>query len=62
MGEISVLSISVPLMTAAVLCVLFADRIDAAVKGDRTVKKVIVVFGAGVLSICTLAVAASILA
>lgn len=59
---IFVLVISVPLMTAAVMCVLFADRIDAVVKGDKKVKKVTVVFGVGVLLICALAIAVSILA
>ena len=56
------LIISVPLMTAAVMCVLFADRIDAVVKGDKKVKKVTVVFGVGVLLICALAIVVSILA
>jgi len=62
MGEISVLVISVPLMIAAVMCVLFADKIDAVAKGDKKVKKVTVVFGVGVLFICTLAIVVSILA
>ena len=62
MEKIFVLLISVPLMIAAIVCTLFADRIDTAVKGDKRVKKVIVVFGVGVLLVCTLAVAVSILA
>lgn len=49
-------------MIAAIVCTLFADRIDTVVKGDKRVKKVIVVFGVGVLLVCTLAVAVSILA
>lgn len=61
MEKIFMLLISVPLMIAAVVCTLFADRIDTAVKGDKKVKKVIAVFGVGVLLVCTLAVAVSIL-
>ena len=62
MGKIFVLLISVPLMIATIVCVLFADRIDTAVKGDKKAKKVIVIFGMGVLLICTLAIVVSILA
>lgn len=62
MGKFSVLLISAPLMIAAIVCTLFADRIDTIVKGDKKVKKVIVVFGVGVLLICTLAIAVNILA
>ncbi|MDE7219684.1 MAG: protein CrcB-like protein [Oscillospiraceae bacterium] len=62
MAKISVLLISVPLMIAAIVCVLFADRIDTVVNGDRKVKKVVVVFGVGVLLICTFAIVVSILA
>ena len=50
MEKISVLLISVPLMIVAV------------VKGDKKVKKVIVVFGVGVFLICVLAIVVSILA
>lgn len=59
MEKISVWLISVPLMIGAIVCILFADRIDTVVKGD---KKVIVVFGMGVFLICTLAIVVSILA
>ena len=62
MEKISVLLISVPLMIVAIVCALFADRIDTAVKGDKKVKKVIVVSGVGVFLICALAIAVSILA
>ena len=62
MEKIPVLLISVPLMIAAIMCTLFAERIDTAVKGDKKVKKVIVVFGVGVFLICALAIAVSILA
>ena len=62
MEKISVLLISVPLMIVAIVCALFADRIDTAVKGDKKVKKVIVVFGIGVFLICAFAIAVSILA
>ena len=53
---------SVLLMIAAIVCALFADKIDTAVKGDKKVKKVIVVFSVGVLLGCTIAIVASILA
>ena len=56
------LFISVLLMIVAIVCTLFADRIDTIVKGDKKVKKVIVVFGVGVFLICALAIAVSILA
>lgn len=62
MGKIPVLLISVPLMIAAIVCALFAERIDTAVKGDKKVRKVIVVFSVGVFLICTFATAVSILA
>ena len=62
MKKIPVLLISVPLMIAAIVCTLFADRIDTAVKGDKKVKKVIAVFGIGVFLICAFAIAVSILA
>ena len=53
---------SVLLMIAAIVCALFADKIDTAVKGDKKVKKVIVLFSVGVLLVCTIAIVASILA
>lgn len=37
--------ISVFLIIAAIVCALFADKIDTAVKGDKKLKKVIVVLG-----------------
>ena len=61
MVKILVLLISVPLMIAAIVCTLFADRIDTVVKGDKKVKKVIIVFSVGVLLVCTIAILASIL-
>ncbi len=61
MVKILVLLISVPLMIAAIVCALFADRIDTVVKGDKKVKKVIIVFSVGVLLVCTIAILASIL-
>ena len=62
MEKISVLLISVPLMIVAIVCALFADRIDTVVKGDKKVKKVIVVFGVGALLVCTFAIVVSRLA
>lgn len=62
MGKLIVLLISVPLMIVSLVCVLFSDKIDTAVKGDKKVKKVIVVFGVGTLVVCTFAIVVSILA
>ena len=53
---------SVLLMILAIVCALFAAKIDMAVKGNKKVKKVIVVFSVGVLLVCTIAIVASILA
>ncbi len=53
---------SVLLIIVAIVCALFADKIDTAVKGDKKVKTVIVVFNVGVLLVCTIAIVASILA
>lgn len=53
---------SVLLMILAIVCALFADKIDMAVKGNKKVKKIIVVFSVGVLLVCTIAIVASILA
>lgn len=50
------------LMILAIVCALFADKIDMAVKGNKKVKKVIVVFSVGVLLVCTIVIVASILA
>ena len=61
MVKIFVLLISVPLMIAAIVCALFADRIDTVVKGDKKVKKVIIVFSVGIFLVCTIAILASIL-
>ena len=61
MGKIFVLLISVPLMIVAIVCALFADRIDTVVKGNKEVKKVIIVFRVGVLLVCTIAIRVSIL-
>ena len=60
MGKIFVLLISVPLMIVAIVCALFADRIDTVVKGNKEVKKVIIVFSVGVLLVCTIAILAII--
>lgn len=61
MGRILVLLISVPLMIAAIVFALFADRIDTVAKGNKKVKKVIIIFSVGTLLICTFAIVVSIL-
>lgn len=52
---------SVLLMIAAIICALFSDKIDTAVKGDKRVKKVIIIFSAGILLVCIIAIIAGIL-
>ncbi len=42
------------LIIAAIFSALFSDKIDKAVKGDKQVKKVILVFSAGALLICAI--------
>ena len=42
------------LIIAAISSALFSDKIDKAVKGDKQLKKVILVFSAGVLLICAI--------
>lgn len=54
--------LSALLIIAAIVCALLAGKIDTAVKGNKKVKKVIVVFCLGVLLVCTIAIVASILA
>ena len=61
MEKLFLLFMPVLLMIAAIVCALFSDKIDSAVKGDKKVKKVIVIFSAGVISVCTIAIIAGIL-
>ena len=56
-----ILLISTLLIIVAIVSILFSDKIDMAVKGDKQVKKVIVIFSVGVLLVCTIAIIASIL-
>lgn len=50
------------IMILAIACAVFADKIDAAVQGKRKVRKVIWVFSAGVLLVCTIGLIATALA
>ncbi len=52
-------NISILLILAAIVCALFSDKIDSAVKGDKKVKKVIVIFSVGVLLVCTIVIIVS---
>lgn len=47
MGDLSVL-FTVLLMILVIVCSLFSDKIDRAVKGEKKVRKVILVFSMGV--------------
>ena len=53
--------LSVLLMILAIVCTLFSDKIDRAVKGEKKVQKVIVVFSMGVLLIGMITIVASVL-
>lgn len=52
---------SLLLMIAAAVFDLFSDKIDMAVKGNKKVKKVIVIFSVGILLVCTIAILVNIL-
>ncbi len=49
------------LLMGSIVCALFSNQIDAAVSGDKKVKKVIVICSVGVLLIGTVAMGASLL-
>lgn len=53
--------LSILLMIAAIACALFSDQIDTKIKGDKKVKKVIIIFSIGILLVCTIALLASVL-
>ena len=53
--------LSIFLMIAAIVCALFSDQIDTKIKGDKKVKKVIIIFSIGILLVCTIAILASVL-
>lgn len=52
---------SVLLMILAIVFTLFSNKIDRAVKGEKKVQKVIVVFSMGVLLIGMITIMASVL-
>ncbi len=53
--------ISLLLIMVAIICALFSDQIDMAVKGDKKVKKVVVIFSGGVLLVFAIVILVSIL-
>lgn len=53
--------ISLLLIIVAIICALFSDKIDMVVKGDKKVKKVVVIFSGGVLLVFTIVILVSIL-
>ncbi len=61
MEKLFLLFMPVLLMIVAIFCVSFSGTIDAAVNGNKQVKRVIVVFGVGVILVCMIAIIASIL-
>lgn len=61
MEKLFLLFMPVLVMIVAIFCASFSDIIDTAVNGNKKVKKVIIVFSVGVISVCTIAVIASIL-
>ena len=54
-------TMSILLIIAGIVCALFSDKIDEAVKGNKKVKKVIVIFSVGILLVGTITIIASIL-
>ena len=52
--------ISLLLIIVAIMCALFSDKIDMVVKGDKKVKKVVVIFSGGVLLVFTIVILVSI--
>lgn len=48
------------LLLAAIVCALFSDQIDKKCGMDNQLKKVLLVFSAGVFLVCMIGVAASI--
>ena len=52
---------TVLLMILAIVCTLFSAKIDRAVKGEKQVQKVIVVFSMGVLLVGMITITASII-
>lgn len=48
------------LLLAAIVCALFSDQIDKICGMDNQLKKVLLVFSAGVFLVCMIGVAASI--
>ena len=53
--------LSVLLMILAIVFTLFSDKIDRAVKGEKKVQKVIVVFSMGVVLLGMITIMASVL-
>lgn len=49
------------LIIVGIICALFSDKIDTAVNAHKKLKKVILVFSAGVLLVSTIAIVAIIL-
>lgn len=49
----------IPVIVGVVLA-LFADDIDRGLNGNKQLKKVIVVFACGVISVCIIAAVASV--
>lgn len=53
--------LSILLMILVIFCISFSGKIDVAVRGDKQVKKVIVVFSVGALLIYTIAIVSILL-
>lgn len=47
------------LLIPAILLAIFSEKIDIAVKADNKLKKVILVFSAGVIVVCAIAIIVS---
>lgn len=52
---------SILLIAAGIVCALFSDKIDEVVKGNKKVKKAIVIFSVGILLVGTITIIVGIL-
>ena len=49
-------------LISAIVCALFSDRIDRAFHADHRLRKVLLVFAAGIFVVCMIGLTASLLA
>lgn len=57
MREVTGMRLSWILFLLSLMALLFADKMDTALHGEKALKKVLLVFGSGTALICALAMA-----